>query len=180
MFECKYKLELEDCVISAKYVYKSQKRKQDKVIAVLIPILMVCMIAMLIFDIVRGNSYIWDIILLVALLILEIMYLVVPLMLVRSQKKAFKQQRLAEMDYILIKVDDSLCTETLYKDEHEMAKNVHNLRALTSYLEDDSRLVLVFNKVEFVCIRKDALTGDVNKLKSHLEKCMSKTINKKK
>lgn len=180
MFECKYKLELEDCVISAKYVYKSQKRKQDKVIAVLIPILIVCMIAMLIFDIVRGNSYIWDIILLVALLILEIMYLVVPLMLVRSQKKAFKQQRLAEMDYILIKVDDSLCTETLYKDEHEMAKNVHNLRALTSYLEDDFRLVLVFNKVEFVCIRKDALAGDVNKLKSHLEKCMSKTINKKK
>ena len=180
MFECKYKLELEDCVISAKYVYKSQKRKQDKIIAVLIPILIVCMIAMLIFDIVRGNSYIWDIILLVALLILEIMYLVVPLMLVRSQKKAFKQQKLAEMDYILIMVDDTLCTETLYKDEHEMAKNVHNLRALTSYLEDDSRLVLVFNKVEFVCIRKDALTGDINKLKSHLEKCMSKTINKKK
>ena len=52
MFECKYKYELEDSVISAKYVYKSQKRKQDKVIAILIPILMLCMVAMLIYDIV--------------------------------------------------------------------------------------------------------------------------------
>ena len=48
MFECKYKIEEKDCVTCAKYVYKSQKRKQDKIIAVLIPILFVAIIAMLI------------------------------------------------------------------------------------------------------------------------------------
>ena len=180
MFECKYKFELEDNLICAKYVYKSQKRKQDKVIAVLIPILMIAMVAMLIVDIVMKNSYFLDIILLVALVVLEIVYLIIPVTLVRSQKKSYKQQKLDEMDYLKIVIDNSLCTETLYKDESEQAKNVHSLKSLTSFLEDSTRLVLVFNKVEFVCIRKDKLTGGVDKLKAFLEKCMSKNINGKK
>lgn len=180
MFECKYKFELEDSLICAKYVYKSQKRKQDKVIAVLIPILMIAMVAMLIVDIVMKNSYVLDIILLVALVVLEIVYLIIPVTLVRSQKKSYKQQKLDEMDYLKIVIDNSLCTETLYKDESEQAKNVHSLKSLTSFLEDSTRLVLVFNKVEFVCIRKDKLIGGVDKLKAFLEKCMSKNINGKK
>lgn len=180
MFQCKYKYELEDSVISAKYVYKSQKRTQDKVIAILIPILMVCMIAMLVYDVVKGKSFVWDIVLLVALAVLEVMYLIIPIMLVNSQKKAFNKQGVGETDYILIKIDDNLCVETLHKDEKEIAKNIHNLKTLTSYLEDNDRMILVFNKVEFVCIRKNALEGDLNKLKSHLAKVMSKTTNNKK
>ena len=179
MFECKYKFELEDSIIAAKYVYKSQKRKQDKIIAFLIPILMVAMIAMLVYDILAKKSFVWDIILLAALLILEIMYLVVPMMLVSSQKKSFKKQKLDEMDYLHIKIDANVCVETLFKNNEEAAKSMHNLRSLTSFLEDDLRLILVFNKVEYVCLRKQNIVGDINKLKEHLRKTMSKTINKK-
>ena len=180
MFECKYKLELQDCVTSAKYVYKSQKRKKDKVIAFLIPILMVCMVGMLIFDILNHKTIVWDIVLLVALFVLEIMYIIIPVMLVNSQKKSFKKQKLDSMDYIHIKVDENLCVETLYKNDKEMAKNIHNLKMLTSYIEDNDRFVLVFNNVEFVCIRKQNLTGDLNRLKQHLTKIMSKSnVNKK-
>ncbi|MBQ9795473.1 MAG: hypothetical protein IJW36_00730 [Clostridia bacterium] len=180
MFECKFKYELEDSIISAKYIYKSQKRTQDKVIAILIPILMVCMVAMLIYDIIKNKSFIWDIVLLVALVALEIMYLIIPLMLVKSQKKIFEKQKIAEMDYINIKIDNNSCVETLVKDEKEVSKHTHNLKNLTSYLEDNSRLILVFNKVEYVCIRKDNLIGGVDKLKALLEKSMSKVMNKKK
>lgn len=180
MFECKYKLELQDCVTSAKYVYKSQKRKKDKVIAFLIPILMVCMVGMLIFDILNHKTIVWDIVLLVALFVLEIMYIIIPVMLVNSQKKSFKKQKLDSMDYIHIKVDENLCVETLYKNDKEMAKNIHNLKMLTSYIEDNDRFVLVFNNVEFVCIRKQNLTGDLSRLKQHLTKIMSKSnVNKK-
>lgn len=174
MFECDYKFELDDSIICSKYVYKSQKRRQDKVIAILIPILMVCMIAMLIFDIVSKNSVVWDIVLLVALAVLEVMYLLIPIMLVRAQKKSYNNQKLGDMDSLHIKIDDNLCVETLMKDGQEVAKNVHNLKQLSSYIEDKDRLILVFNKVEFTCIRKDSLKGDLNKLKSHLEKVMSK------
>ena len=180
MFECQYKLELEDSIKCAKYVYKSQKRKQDKIIAILIPILMVCMVGMLVYDIIKGKSVIWDVVLLVALVVLESLYLIIPIMLVSSQKKSFKRQKLGEMDYLQVKIQDNLCIETLYKDEKEVAKNIHNLKAMTSYLEDDKMIVLVFNKVEYVCIKKDKLTGGVDKLKLHMEKAMSKSINNKK
>lgn len=180
MFECKYKYELEDSIVSAKYVYKSQKRKQDKIIAILIPILMVAMIVMLVVDIVNNKSFVWDIVLLVALIILEAMYIAIPFTLVNSQKKAYKKQNLASMDLFVVKIDGDVCTETMIKDEEEVAKNIHNLKTLTSYLEDNSRLILVFNNVEFVCIRKEKLTGGVEQLKAHLQKCMSKQTKKKK
>ena len=179
MFECKFKYELEDSIVSAKYIYKSQKRTQDKVIAILIPILMLCMVGMLIYDIVKGKPFVWDIILLVALLILETMYLIIPLMLVRSQKKSFQKQKIDEMDYILIKIDNNSCVEALYKDEEEKSKISHNLKNLTSYFEDNQRLILVFNNVEYVCLRKQNITGGVEKLKALLQKTMSKRAIKK-
>ena len=174
MFECKYKFELEDCIVCAKYVYKSQRRKQDKVIAILIPILMVAMVAMLIWDIVAHKSFVWDIVLLAALVVLELLYIAIPLFLVRAQKKSYKKLKLDEMDYLLIKIEGNLCTETLYKDEEVKSVNTHNLKSLTSYLEDDSRIILVFNKVEYACIRKENLVGGTQKLKDHLQKVMSK------
>lgn len=180
MYECKYKLELNDCIKCAKYVYKSQKRKQDKIMAALIPVLMVGMLAMLIFDIVNHKSIVWDIVLIGALIVLECMYLIIPLMLVSSQKKSFKSQKLSTMDYLHIKIDDNLCVETLLKDEKEMAKNIHNLKQLTSYIEDKESLILVFNNVEFVNVKKQFLTGGLDKLKQHLTKIMSKSQIRKK
>lgn len=180
MFECKYKYELEDSIVSAKYVYKSQRRTQDKIIAILIPILIVAMIVLLVVDIVNHASIVWDIILLVALVVLEIIYLVLPAMLVSTQKKVYKKQNLADMDYLLVKIDNNICTETLYKDGNEVSQNMHNLYSLSSFIEDNDRLILVFNKVEYVCIRKENLVGDITKLKALLEKNMSKAQNGKK
>ena len=180
MFKCKYKFEIEDSVTCAKYVYKSQKRKQDKIIAILIPILMVAMIAMMIFDIIAGNSYVWDIVLFVSLVILEILYLIIPVTLVKSQKKSYLKQGLDKMDYLLVEVGENVCTETMFIGEEEQAKSVHNLRSLSSYIEDKDRLILVFNKVEFVCLKKDKIEGGVEKLKNHLSKKMSKQTQSKK
>ncbi|MCQ2564314.1 MAG: hypothetical protein MJ152_00395 [Clostridia bacterium] len=179
MFECKYKYELEDSVTCAKYVYKSQRRKRDKVIAIMIPILIAVMVALLVLDIVFNRSVVWDVILLVALVVLEFSYLLIPIMLVASQKKAYKKQNLKDMDYILIKIDNNVCTESLYKGDEEVTKSMHGLNHLTSYLEDTTRLVLVFNNVEFVCLRKDAMTGDLEILKKHLNRVMSKSNKRK-
>ena len=180
MFECKFKYELEDSLISAKYIYKAQKRKQDKIIAVLIPILAVCMIGMLVFDVIKGNSFVWDIVSLVALIALEIMYLLIPVMLMRSQKKAFEKLNIDKSDYVLVQINNDTCVETLVKGEEELSKNIHMLKQLTSYFEDNIRLVLVFNKVEYVCLRKEFVSGGVDKLKAYLEKTMSKVANGKK
>ena len=84
------------------------------------------------------------------------------------------------MDFMVIKIDENTCTETFIKDEQEVSKSIHALRQLTSYFEDQTRLVLVFNKVEYVCLRKENLVGGLDKLKAHLEKIMSKVANGKK
>lgn len=174
MFTCKYKLELDDSIKCAKYVYKSQKRKQDKIIAILIPFLMVAVIAMLVWDIVSDRSFVWDLILLIALVVLECMYMIIPIMLVKSQKKSYNKQNLGDMDYLQIVIEDKQCVETLFKDEKEVAKNIHNLKFLTSYIEDKDYIILIFNKVEFVCFKKSGFVGDLNRLKNHLNKTMFK------
>lgn len=180
MFECKYKFEVEDAIKSAKYVYKSQRSKKDTVLAIMMPILMVCMVALLILDVLKDKNFVWDIVLLVALVLLEALYLLMPILLVRSQKKAYKANKLDEMDYLLVKIDNNLCTETMFKDEKEVNRNEHNLKFLTSFIEDEAYLILIFNMAEFVCVKKANLVGDVEKLKAHLSKIMSKTINHKK
>lgn len=179
MFECKFKYELEDSLTSAKYIYKAQRRTQDKVIAILIPVLLACMVGMLIYDIIKSNSIVWDVVLLIALAVLQVMYLLMPLLLIRSQKKAFVTHKIDELDYNLITIDNSKCVEALYKGEELVAKNEHSLKHLTSYFEDATRLVLVFNKMEYVVLRKENITGGLEKLKAMLEKTMNKTIKGK-
>lgn len=174
MFESKYKFTLEDNIKCAKYVYNSQKRKQDKVIAIMLPILLVCMIAMLIVDIVNHKSVVWDIILLVMLVVLQIMYFVMPLMVVKQTKKSYKAQEFDTMDCIKVNINDNSCVVAFEKDNQEYGKKTLSLKSLTSYIEDNDSLVLVFNKVEYVLVKKENLTGDLNRLKNMLKKAMAK------
>jgi len=180
MFECNYKFTLEDSIAGAKYVYKSQKRTKDKVMGIMIPVLLVIMVGLLVLDIVKGKSIVWDIVLIVALVVLELLYVTMPIMLVSSQKKSFKKQKLDEMDELQITIDNNVSVEKLIKDGEEKAKNIHSLKNLTSFIEDNERLILVFNNVEFTVIKKSALKGDLEQLKTLLKKTMSKAVNGKK
>ena len=175
MFECKYKLELEDMLVSAKYVYKSQKKTKDKIIAILIPILMLAMVALLVVDIVNNKSILLDIVLLVALVVLQIMYLLMPVLVINSQKKAYKKQNMQDIDCLYVKIEGNVCTEQAFSGSEMIGNNIHNLKSLTSYIEDDKRLILVFNQMEYVCMRKEFIQGDEKKLKEYLQKIMIKT-----
>ena len=171
---------LEDSLTCAKYVYRSGRRTRDKVVAIMLPILIAVMIGMLVWDIIKKSSLVWDIVLLCALIVLQVLNLIMPLTIKQQQKKAYKKQGLGDMDYLHIVIDNTgTCHETLYKDGAEVAKSAHSLRALTSYIEDADRLILVFNKVEFVCLKKDKLTGGLEKLKAFIEKAMQKNSKNK-
>lgn len=174
MFECKYKFTLEDNIKCAKYVYKSQKRTQDKIIAIMLPILLVCMVALLIVDIVYKKNVIWDIALMVMLLVLQLMYILMPTMVVRQTKKTYKAQELDKMDNIKIEVNDKSCIVAFEHEGEELANKVLPLKTLTSYLEDSESVVLIFNKIEYILVKKEYLNGDVNKFKALLNKAMAK------
>ncbi len=174
MFECKYKFTLEDNIKCAKYVYKSQKRTQDKVIACMLPILLVCMVALLVVDIVNDKSIIWDIALLVMLFVLQMMYFVMPAMVVKQTKKSYHAQKLDTMDYIKVNINEKSCAVAFEREGTENDVKLLPLKTLTSYLEDGDSIILIFNKVEYVQVKKEHLTGDVNKLKALLNKAMAK------
>lgn len=128
MFECKYKFQLDDNIKCAKYVYNSQKRKQDKVIAIMLPILLLAMIAMLVVDIVNDKSVIWDIVLLVMLIVLQIMYFIMPAMVVKQTKKSYKAQDLANMDFVKININDNTCTLAFQKEMKKLVRKIYLLR----------------------------------------------------
>lgn len=178
MFECNYKFELEDCLQCSKYIYKSSRRKKDKVITAMLPILVIAVIALLIVDIVKDNSIVLDIILLIAVIVLFVMNIIMPITLLSTQKKSFKKQKLDEMDSFYVSIKDDLCMESFKKDEKDLAKNVHSMKSLTSYMEDATRLILIFNKLEFACLRKSEITGGtLDSLKDLLDKALIKNSN---
>ena len=175
MFESKYKFELEDNIKCAKYVYNSQKRKQDKIIAIMLPILIVGMIALLIVDIVNNKSVIWDVALLVMLAVLQAMYIAMPMMVVKQTKKSYAAQGMGDMDAVKININDNQCKMVFIKDGQELESKTLHLKMLTSYIEDSESIVLVFNKLEYVLLKKKHTTGDLKKLRAMLEKAMAKS-----
>ena len=98
-----------------------------------------------------------------------------PLMVVKQTKKSYAQQKFAEMDSVKVTINDNVCKMAFVKDGVELEPKTLHLKMLTSYIEDNDSLVLVFNKVEYIMIKKDGMKGDLKKLKAILEKAMAKS-----
>ena len=76
------------------------------------------------------------------------------------------------------KIDETKCDVSFQKNGEEVSRSVMDLSTLTSCIEDDERLVLVFNRQMFVVVRKDSLTGNLDSLKLLIQKYMNKPIVK--
>ena len=172
MFECNYKFTIDDAVKCAKYVYKSQRSKKEKFLLVAVPILLVIMVGMLIFDIVNSRAYVWDIILIVGIVFLFALTLVMPLVVIRAQKKQYASQNFADMDNLSIKINNGTLEEAMMKDSKVQLKNTHNLKSMVSFLEDDEDFILIYETGEYTCIKKLNLIGDVNRLRAALTNAM--------
>ena len=66
-------------------------------------------------------------------------------------------------------MDENKGSVSFVQSVEEVAKEVLNWDELTSYEEDPTRLVLIFN-LKFVVIRKESLRGDLDLLKMLLDK----------
>ena len=178
MFECDYKFSLKDAIKCAKYVYKSGRKKQEKAIAIAIPILLVITIAMLVVDITTGRKIVWDIVLIVSMLVLGGLTYAMPLIIVRAQKKQYNEQNFADMDSLHIKITNGILEESMMKDGEARLSNTHNLKTLVGYIEDDEDIILMYNSGEYTCIKKANLKGDSKRFCDTLKKAM--TVKSKK
>ena len=173
MFECSYKFTIQDAIKCAKYVYRSQRRKQEKIVIFALPFLLLAIIAMLVFDIIRGRQIVWDIILIVGLFLLGGLTYSMPLIVKRTQIKQYTNQGFGDMDSLDIKIINGVCEEAMVKNGENVVHNTHNLKTLISYIEDDDDFILVYNTGEYTCIKKNKSSGDLVKLRQTLQKAMT-------
>lgn len=179
MFECQFKMSEDDNVKGTLYTIRQQRRKSNIVFIVLLCVSLLLMISTLIWDIRDGESIAFDIFLLVLIVALLILYICFPILFKANAKRVYKTS-IADRDLMIVKIDETKCDVSFQKNGEEVSRSVMDLSTLTSCIEDDERLVLVFNRQMFVVVRKDSLTGNLDSLKLLIQKYMNKPIVKMK
>ena len=170
MFKCSYKYNEEDNVIGT--VYKVQKNSQKLAwFKWLMLVLLAMNIGLLIWDIYDHESIVLDVILLLLVVITTILIFCWPILIKYMARRTFQKQ-IADKDNILIIMDESTCAVSFFKNNIEVAKEILSWNQLTNYVEDDLRLILMFN-LKFVVIRKEFFIGEYDLFKKLIDKNLS-------
>ena len=156
----KFKYTIDLGVKSMQSAFKVKKSKKDKVMHILILIFTMLMAGVIAWDIVRDTSFVIDLIILIALVGVEIFSLIMPLIIIRMQKKFLSKLDLDAMDYTETQITKDKCTETYYKDDKIMMQNVCDMTKLYGYQIKDNHIFIVFNN--FACAIFDIHTLNIS------------------
>ncbi|MBQ7798680.1 MAG: hypothetical protein IJ371_06120 [Clostridia bacterium] len=163
-------------VSATKATFKLRKTKKDTTTHILVIVFMFIMAGVLVWDILRDASFTIDLILLIALVVIEILGLIMPRIIIHTQKKFLKQLNLDEMDYTITEISKGKCTETYYKNNKIVMQNVCDISKLVAYEINDNYAYVVFNN--FACAIFDLTTLNVSK--EELIQTLDTTIAKNK
>ena len=158
MFECSFKFSEKDNEIGTIATMRQQPQKAVKILKWVLPILMLLNIALLVWDIQDGESITLDIILIITVAISMAMIYSMPYLYKYMAKRTY-QKNLADKDKFSVYIDEDKCSVAFFKNNKEVLKEVLSLAELTTYEEDEVRLILIFN-MKFVVIRKEYLRGE--------------------
>lgn len=149
-----------DLGISAtKSVFKIKKSKKDKVMNILIIVGIFLMAGLLAWDIIRDASFVIDLIVLIALVIVLIFSFILPKIIIHNQKKFLTQLNLEQMDYTETQITKGKCTESYYKNNKLVMQNVCDITKLIGYEIKDHYVFIVFNN--FACAVFDINTLNI-------------------
>ena len=155
----KYTMELG--VTATKTTFKLKRTKKDTITHILVVVFIFAMAGLLIWDILRDNSFVLDLIILIALVGVEIFNLIMPSIIIHTQKKFLKQLNLAEIDYTITEIKQNKCTETYYKNNKIVMQNVCDMTKVSAYEMKDHYAFVVFNN--FACAIFDLNTLNVTR-----------------
>lgn len=144
---------------ATKSTFKLRKTKKDKITHILVIVFIFIMSGMLIWDITRDASFTIDLIVLIALVCMEIFNLIMPTIIIHTQKKFLNQLNLAEIDYTVTQITKDKCTESYYKNNKIVMQNVCDINTLAAYEIKDNYAFLVFNN--FACAIFDLNTLNI-------------------
>ena len=161
-------------VSATKSTFDIKKSKKDKITHILVIVFVFIMAGVLVWDILRDASFVIDLIILIALIGVEIFSLIMPTIIIHTQKKFLKQLDLAEIDYTETLINNDKCTETYYKDKKIVMQNVCDMTKLVGYEIKDEHIFLVFNNFACAIFDINTLNIEVDKFTQILDTRISK------
>jgi len=172
----RFKYTVELGLKATKKTFKLKKSKKDFITHILVVVFTLIVLAVLVWDIVRGASLVIDLIILIALIGIEIFSLIMPKIILHTQKKFLNQLNLAEIDYTITSINKNKCLESYYKKDKIVMQNVCEMSKLVAYEIEDNYAFLVFNN--FACAIFDLSTLTSNR--EEFEEMINKIISKNK
>lgn len=166
-------------VQATKATFRLKKTKKDTIMHYVILGFIVLMIGALIWDIVRGESFVVNLILLIALVCAEIFDLVMPLIIIATQKKFLRKLNLAEIDYTVTEIIKDKCFEKYYKNNKIEMQNVCDMNKLVAYEIRDNYAFIVFNNFACAIFDLKTLTVSVEEFEKELNIIISKNKSTK-
>ena len=173
---CKFNYTVELGLDAMRAVFKLRKTKKDIIMNVLLLVFIGIFAGIVIANIIQKNSFVFDLVILIVLIAMEIFGLVMPLIIIHNQKKFLKELNLAEMDYTTTEINKEKCIETYYKDSKVSMQNVCDMNKLMAYKQQDNYIFAVFSN--FACAIFDLSTLNVDK--DELIKTFDTTIQRNK
>lgn len=170
----KFKYTVDLGVTATKTTFQLRKTHKDKVAHILVIVFMFVMAGVLIWDIIRGASFTLDLILLVVLFGVEVFNLIMPLIIVHTQKKFLKQLNLAEIEYTITEINKGKCVESYYKNDKIVMQNACDMTKLVAYQVKDNYVFVVFSNFACAIFDINTLSIDLEEFKQLLDTTISK------
>ena len=157
MIQSKYKFNAEVTANANKLAYKLRSKRKDMFINIAVPIALIIMIALLVYDITHKNNLTIDIILVVLLVVIEIMNITMPTIIYKSQKKYLKKMEALDSDYYIAEYEKGIFKEKIYKDKAMIYANDISFDKLVNYAEFEHYIVFIFNNYATLIFDLNAL-----------------------
>ncbi len=161
-------------VSATKSTFKIKKSKKDRITHILVIAFIFIMTAVLVWDIVRDASFVLDLIILIALICAEIFNLIMPKIIIHTQKKFLNELNLAEIEYTETTINNDKCTETYYKNKKIVMQNVCDMTKLVGYEIKDDYMFVVFSNFACAIFSISTLNIELDKFIQFLDTKISK------
>ena len=180
MIQSKYEYSTELGIKAGQMAYKLRSKKKELLINIFVPIAILLMIGILIFDVNKGSNIVLDIVLLILLAIIEIMNIFMPYMIAQSQKKYLKHIQSLNYDYYISELNKNVFKEKIYKDNKMIYANEIKAARLVNYAEFEHYVLVVFDNFASIIFDTERMQqGTKEELINTVKIIMFENLNKR-
>ena len=170
MLQSRYKFSRELTAKASKLNYKTQTKRKELFINIAVPIAIILMVAILVYDCIKNNNIVFDIILLVLLLFAEVMNFVMPLIIYKSQMRYLQKLEQLSLDYCIAEYDKGKFREKYYKDKQMIYLNEIDANKFSGFLNYEHYIFIFFNNYA-------TLIFDLNEMEDRDKQELNKLIS---